>query len=103
MTREREQEIADLVRDMVEAVIEGEAAIDILSGEHVLVLSAIVDQGDMRLILGKHGATVDLFRQLVGKIGGKHNRRIRFEVVEPDRGEQEPFEAAGWNGERVRA
>jgi predicted RNA-binding protein YlqC (UPF0109 family) len=59
--------------------------VDEIIGQHVVIYELHVGDGDMGMVIGKRGRTVDSLRTLLAVASAKQGKRSALEIVETNR------------------
>jgi uncharacterized protein len=86
MTQQNKVEVEELVREIVRAMVDEPAAVEVKSAgrDESTVLSLRVAPQDVGKVIGKQGRTARSVRTILAAVGTKLNHRYTLDILEED-------------------
>lgn len=81
---EKIQIIANLIRNIVEPLVDNPDKIDIKdeSGEKMCNISIHIDKSDVGKVIGKQGTVISAIRLIAEKVATKNGKRVSVHVID---------------------
>ena len=82
---EIDAEVADILHDMIGVLCDldnGEAKVEILRGQRLVVFIVTVPQNKRGLLIGHHGASINALRAAVRSIGATYKRQYDIDPAD---------------------
>ena len=80
-----------LLTQLVQSLVDqpDEVRVEVLEGSQSTIFEVSVAPPDVRRVIGRKGRTADALRELMLSWGGKAQRRLMLEIMEPTRRQEE--------------